>query len=69
MRLNPEKCAFEVWGGKFLLCVVSQKVIETNPEKIKATLNKAPSKNIKKMHELSRKMATLNRFVSRSADK
>ncbi|XP_073152949.1 uncharacterized protein [Henckelia pumila] len=42
MKLNPEKCAFGVRGGKFLGYMVSQRGIEANPEKIKAILSMAP---------------------------
>nr|MCH9869571.1 reverse transcriptase family protein [Serratia marcescens] len=33
MKLNPEKCAFGVSGGKFLGFLVSERGIEANPEK------------------------------------
>ena len=36
MKLNPEKCAFEVESGKFLGFMVSHMEIEANPEKIQA---------------------------------
>nr|XP_033511325.1 uncharacterized protein Mb2253c-like [Nicotiana tomentosiformis] len=35
MKLNPEKCAFEVGSDKFLGFLVSQRGIEVNPNKIK----------------------------------
>ena len=38
MKLNPNKCAFGVESGKFLGYMVSLRVIEANPEKIKAIL-------------------------------
>ena len=34
MKLNPNKCVFEVTAGKFLRFMVSQRGIEVNPEKI-----------------------------------
>jgi hypothetical protein len=34
LKLNPEKCVFEVKKGKFLGCLVSTKGIEANPSKI-----------------------------------
>ena len=34
MKLNPKKCAFEVSLGKFLGFMVSQRGIESNPDKI-----------------------------------
>ena len=38
MKLNPSKCAFGVYSGKFLGFMVSQRGIEANPDKIKAIL-------------------------------
>ncbi|XP_074313677.1 uncharacterized protein LOC141648867 [Silene latifolia] len=38
MRLNPQKCAFEVTSGKLLGYVVSQRGIEIDPSKIKALI-------------------------------
>ena len=34
MKLNPNKCVFEVTVGKFLRFMVSRRGIEVNPEKI-----------------------------------
>ncbi|KAM2191685.1 hypothetical protein PS2_027206 [Malus domestica] len=39
MRLNPNKCAFDVGYGKFLGFMISQRGIEANPEKIKEILD------------------------------
>jgi hypothetical protein len=36
LRLNPEKCVFDIHKGKVLGCLVSTKGIEANPDKIKA---------------------------------
>ena len=38
MKLNPSKCAFGVFSGKFLGFMVSQRGIEANPEKVRAIL-------------------------------
>uniref|UniRef100_A0A2N9F3Z1 Uncharacterized protein n=1 Tax=Fagus sylvatica TaxID=28930 RepID=A0A2N9F3Z1_FAGSY len=45
MKLNPSKCAFGVYSGKFLGFMVSQRGIEANPDKIKAILRDAATKN------------------------
>ncbi|XP_057745745.1 uncharacterized protein LOC130963660 [Arachis stenosperma] len=37
MRLNPEKCAFGVSGGKFLGFMLTSRRIEANPEKCQAS--------------------------------
>jgi hypothetical protein len=47
MKLNPSKCAFGVYSGKFLGFMVSQRGIEANPDKIKAILEMQPPKKSK----------------------
>ena len=47
MRLNLEKCTFEVEAGKFLGFMVSQRGIEINPEKIQAILEMPSPKSVK----------------------
>ncbi len=69
MKLNPSKCAFGVYSGKFLGFMVSQRGIEANPDKIKAILEMQPPKNIKEVQRLTGRVAALNRFMSRSTDK
>jgi hypothetical protein len=69
MKLNPSKCAFGVYSGKFLGFMVSQRGIEANPDKIKAILEMQPPKTTKEIQRLTGRVATLNRFVSRSTDK
>ena len=54
MKLNLSKCAFEVSLGKFLGFMVSQRVIEANPNKIQAILNMEPPKNVKEVQSLTR---------------
>ena len=69
MRLNPSKCAFGVSSGKFLRFMVSHRGIEANPDKIQAILNMEPPRNIKEVQSLTRRVAALNRFVSKATDK
>uniref|UniRef100_A0A2N9FIS9 Uncharacterized protein n=1 Tax=Fagus sylvatica TaxID=28930 RepID=A0A2N9FIS9_FAGSY len=69
MKLNPSKCAFGVYSGKFLGFMVSQRGIEVNPDKIKAILEMQPPKNTKEVQRLTGRVAALNRFMSRSTDK
>uniref|UniRef100_A0A2N9HAM0 Uncharacterized protein n=1 Tax=Fagus sylvatica TaxID=28930 RepID=A0A2N9HAM0_FAGSY len=69
MKLNPSKCAFGVYSGKFLGFMVSQRGIEANPDKIKAILEMQPPKNTKEVQRLTGRIAALNRFMSRSTDK
>ncbi|KAI3461303.1 hypothetical protein Pfo_017966 [Paulownia fortunei] len=69
MKLNPAKCTFGVRGGKFLGYMISQRGIEANPEQIDAILNMPPPRHIKHVQQLTGRLAALNRFISRSADK
>ena len=69
MKLNPSKCAFGVSSGKFLNFMVSQRGIEENPEKVRAILEMSSPKTIKEVQFLTRRVAALNRFVSKAMDK
>jgi hypothetical protein len=69
MKLNPSKCAFGVYSGKFLGFMVSQRGIEANLDKIKAILEMQLPKTTKEIQRLTGRVAALNRFVSRSTDK
>ncbi|XP_020977986.1 uncharacterized protein LOC110271420 [Arachis ipaensis] len=63
MRLNPEKCAFGVQGGKFLGFMLTSRGIEANPEKCEAILNMASPKTIKEVQQLAGRVAALSRFL------
>jgi hypothetical protein len=67
--LNPEKCVFGVKKGKFLGCLVSTKGIEANPNKIEAILRMEPPSTMKGAQRLTGRLASLNRFISRSAER
>jgi ribonuclease HI len=67
--LNPEKCVFEVKKGKFLGCLVSTKGIEANPSKIESILRMEPPSTKKGAQRLAGRLASLNRFISRSAER
>jgi hypothetical protein len=69
MKLNPAKCAFGVFFGKFLGFMVSQKGIEANPEKVSAVFGMQSLQTTKQLQQLTRRIAALNRFISRSTDK
>jgi hypothetical protein len=47
LKLNPEKCMFEITRGKVLGCLVSMKGIEANPNKIKAISQMQPPQSRK----------------------
>jgi hypothetical protein len=67
LKLNPEKCVFEVKKGKFLGCLVSTKGIEAIPSKIKAILRMEPPNSKKGAQRLARRLTSLIIFISRSA--
>ena len=69
LRLNASKCSFGVGSGKFLGYMVTHRGIEINPDQIKAINNLQPPRNPKEVHKLTRMIAALNRFISRSAHK
>jgi hypothetical protein len=69
LKLNPEKCVFGVKKGKFLGCLVSTKGTEANPRKIEAILRMEPPNSKKGAQRLVGRLASLNRFISRSAER
>ena len=69
MKLNPAKCAFRVSAKKFLGFIVNNRGIEANPDKIKVVLDMPPPSSITEVQRLTRRIATLSRFVSMASDK
>ena len=69
LRLNASKCSFGVGSRKFLEYMVTHRGIEVNPNQIKAINNLQPPRNPKEVQKLTRMMAALNRFISRSIDR
>ena len=69
MKLNPAKCAFGDSFGKFLSFMMSQRGIEANPEKVRAIIEMSSPKTIKEVQSLTRRVAALNSFVSKTTDK
>jgi hypothetical protein len=69
LKLNPEKCVFGVKKGKFLGCLVSTKGIEANPNKIEAIVHMEPPKSRKGAQGLTGRLASSNRFISRSTER
>ena len=69
LRLNASKCSFGVGSGKFLGYMVTHRGIEVNPDQIKAIRDLKPPRNAKEVQKLTRMIAVLNRFISRSADR
>jgi hypothetical protein len=69
LRLNPEKCIFGIRQGKILCYLVSHRGIEANPTKIQAIMDMAPPQSTKDIKQLTRRLAALNRFISKSAER
>ncbi|XP_026429944.1 uncharacterized protein LOC113326422 [Papaver somniferum] len=69
MKLNPAKCSFGLSSGKFLRYLMTHRGIEANPEQIRA-IREIPSPRTKKeVQKLAGRLASLNRFISRSSDR
>ena len=69
LRLNASKCTFGVGFGKFLGYMMTHRGIEVNPDQIRAINCLQPPRNRKEVQKLTRMMAALNRFISRSAER
>ena len=69
VHLNAEKCTFGVGAGKFLGYLISTQGIEANPDQIKAVNRLKPPSNPKEVQVLTEMLATLNRFISKFADR
>jgi len=69
MRLNLEKCAFGVEGGKFLGFMLTHRGIEANPDKCKAITEMISPKNLKEIQQLLGRLTALSRFVPRLAER
>jgi hypothetical protein len=69
LRLSPEKCVFGVRQGKILGYLVSHRGIEVNPTKIQAIINMTPPQSTRDVQRLTCRLAALNRFISKSAER
>ncbi|GKA49291.1 reverse transcriptase domain-containing protein [Tanacetum coccineum] len=69
MKLNPKKCTFEAVEGMFLGYTITPKGIKPCPDKTEAVLQLPSLRTIKEVQSLNGKLASLNRLLSKSADK
>ena len=67
--MNPDKCIFCIKKGKLLGGLVSARGIEANLENIAAIVNMKLPASKKQVQKLMKRLAALNRFISRSAEK
>ncbi|GJS17402.1 reverse transcriptase domain-containing protein [Tanacetum coccineum] len=69
MKLNPKKCSFGMQEGMFLGYKVNADVLKVCPDKADAVLSLPSPRCLKNVQKLNGKLASLNRFLSKSAKK
>nr|GEU68404.1 reverse transcriptase domain-containing protein [Tanacetum cinerariifolium] len=69
MKLNPKKCTFGVVEGMFLGYMITLEGIKPCPDKTKVVLQLPSPRTIKEVQSLNGKLASLNRVLSKSAEK
>ncbi|GJT75060.1 reverse transcriptase domain-containing protein [Tanacetum coccineum] len=69
MKLNPKKCTFGMREGTFLGYKVNADGLKVCPDKVEAVLSLPSPKCLKDVQKLNGKLASLNRFLSKSAEK
>ncbi|GJW73136.1 reverse transcriptase domain-containing protein [Tanacetum coccineum] len=67
MKLNPKKCTFGVREGIFLGYKVHADGLKVCPDMVEAVLSFPSPKCLKDVQRLNEKLASLNRFLSKSA--
>ncbi|GJR69623.1 reverse transcriptase domain-containing protein [Tanacetum coccineum] len=69
MKLNPKKCTFGMQEGMFLGYKVNADGLKVCPDKADAVLSLPSPRCLKDVQKLNGKLASLNRFLSKSAEK
>ncbi|GJR69492.1 reverse transcriptase domain-containing protein [Tanacetum coccineum] len=69
MKLNPKKCTFGMKEGVFLGYKVNSDGLMVCPDKVEAVLSLPSPKCLKDVQRLNGKLASLNRFLSKSAER
>ncbi|GJQ94985.1 reverse transcriptase domain-containing protein [Tanacetum coccineum] len=69
MKLNPKKCTIGAVEGMFLGYMITPEGIKPCPSKTEAVLQLPSPRTIKEVQSLNGKLASLNRFLSKSAEK
>nr|GEV59537.1 reverse transcriptase domain-containing protein [Tanacetum cinerariifolium] len=69
MKLNPKKCTFGLAEGVFVGYVITPEGIKPCPDKTAAVLQLPSPQTIKEVQSLNGKLASLNRFLFKSAEK
>nr|GEV65675.1 reverse transcriptase domain-containing protein [Tanacetum cinerariifolium] len=69
MKLNPKKCSIGLAEGVFLGYVITSEGLKPCPDKTAAVLQLPSPRTIKEVQSLNEKLASLNRFLSKSTEK
>nr|GEY91783.1 reverse transcriptase domain-containing protein [Tanacetum cinerariifolium] len=69
MKLNPKKCSSGLAEGVFLGYVITPEGINPCPDKTAVVLQLPSPQTVKEVQSLNGKLASLNRFLSKSAEK
>ena len=69
LRLNADKCAFEVGASKFLGYMITNRGIEVNPDQIEAVKRLKPPSNRKEVQVLTSMLTALYHFISKFAER
>jgi hypothetical protein len=69
LKLNPEKCIFDIHKGGVLGCLVSTNGIEANPDKIKALVEMQDPILVKDVQKLIGRVAALIRFIPKAIER
>ncbi|GJT60159.1 reverse transcriptase domain-containing protein [Tanacetum coccineum] len=69
MKLNPKKCTFGIEEGMFLRYKVSTRGLKVCPDKVDVVLSLPSPKCLKDVQRLNGKLASLNWFLAKSAEK
>ncbi|GJU94925.1 reverse transcriptase domain-containing protein [Tanacetum coccineum] len=69
MKLNPKKYTFMAVGGMFLGDMITPEGIKPCPDKTEAVLQLPSPRTIKEVQSRNGKLASLNKFLSKSAEK
>lgn len=69
LKLNPTKYTFRVSLEKFLGHVISSRGLQANPEKVNILAKMRSLRTLREVQTLTRRLAALERLLSRSFDK
>jgi len=68
LRLNSEKYVFNVNRGKFLGFMITQRDIETNPEKCNAIIEMRSPNRVKEVERFIGRLTAISRFLPKLAE-